>query len=197
MTSWRKREIRLADDHRWKARPGHQIVVLDRGAVSFQVPKAWAVVPEGRTLAVYDKAPPDDDARLQVSLFHHPGVADWTGLPLATLLHDATSQPDPDDAPDDDPDDDGETGRDPHGPIVSGIAPAHEYAWHETAFVDKTERRAARSRTCVARGRGVHALATLDYWVDDARQAERVWDVMLRSLKLGEVVADPSKGPRR
>jgi hypothetical protein len=37
---------------------------------------------------------------------------------------------------------------------------------------------------------------TLDFWPEDAGRLESVWDTVLRSLRLGEYIADPRKGAR-
>ncbi len=50
------------------------------------------------------------------------------------------------------------------------------------------------SRVCIAQGRGVCVLLTLDFWVEDVERFSRVWDEVLASLELGRYVADPSIG---
>jgi hypothetical protein len=70
-----------------------------------------------------------------------------------------------------------------------------EIAWRETRFVDKNEQREAISRSCVARGSDLQPLITFDFWVDDAPRLYAVWDELLRSLRLGDYVEDPTRGP--
>lgn len=184
MTRWEKKELRLRDDHRWRAQPGNQVLVLDRGAVSLEVPRGWVVRPQGTAIAVTDREPPDDDMRLQVSVIHAPSMIDWTGLPLVTLFAEVARDPDA-----------GVIGE--RTPIAAAITTDYEYAWDEVAYTDEQQRRPARSRTCIARGRGVHAVITLDFWADDDATARRVWKGALRSLRLGESIADPTVGPER
>ena len=35
---WQKRRFNLSDKHRWKAKPGNKIFVINRGAVHFEHP---------------------------------------------------------------------------------------------------------------------------------------------------------------
>ncbi len=71
-----------------------------------------------------------------------------------------------------------------------------ELAWIEVDFTEATEDsptpREAHSRICIARGKGIYTLITLDFWADDARKANRVWSGVLASLKLGEKYDDPN-----
>ena len=180
---WTKRTMRMRDDHGWTAKPGNVVFVADRGAVIFEYPREWAFVPEGATAALYDKAPPDDECRLQMTLFHLPPGIDWSALPLGPMLADAvTGHVDPTAT---------------WGEIATEERPGLELAWTETRFVDKGEQRPARSRTCIARGGDVQCLITLDFWEDDAGRVVPVWDDVLETLRLGEKIADPTRGPRR
>ena len=51
---WRKRSFNLSENHRWKAKPGNKVFVINRGAVHFEHPGHWVVKPEedGSYLAV-------------------------------------------------------------------------------------------------------------------------------------------------
>ncbi len=40
---WKKQTLRMKDNHTWKAPDGYNILVVDRGALRFNVPKAWHV----------------------------------------------------------------------------------------------------------------------------------------------------------
>lgn len=91
MPSWKKNRLRLKADHQWKARPGHKIFVADRGAVRFDIPETWVVVPESDCVRLYDKQPPDDDCTLGVSYLRLPPMA-WSELPLKKLLEEAVKE---------------------------------------------------------------------------------------------------------
>jgi hypothetical protein len=188
VAKWEQREATLREDHGWRAKPGNVVFVANRGAVHFEVPREWVVEPIGTTPAIYDKAPPDDDCRLQLSVFPLPPGIDWTELPLAPMLEQVLA-----DAPDDD-DHDPTAQR---GETTAFTKRGIEFAWTDTSFIDKTEQRPARSRTLIARANDVQILITFDFWEDDATRVLPVWNGVLRSLRLGEYVDDPLRGPRR
>jgi hypothetical protein len=174
--------LRLKPNHTWKAPDGYKIVVLDRGAASFNVPEAW-IVGKLEPFEMYDKEPPDDNVRLSVTLWQfHPQI-DWTGLPLGPLLAQATDMRE----------------KDSHDILESGeiVLPKRddlELAWRQQLFMDPKEHREAYSRHLVARGFGVVLLLTLDFWKDDAKKVKPMWEEILRSLELGRIIPDPTRG---
>ena len=183
MRRWEKRELKLKDKHGWTAKPGYQIFVADRGAVRFDIPQGWVVVPGDGAVKICDKEPPNDNCAIQLTIFYLPHGVDWSALPLAQMLEDATSEDDPD------------SGTLARSEVVAIERPDMDLAWRETRFVDKNEQREAISRSCVARGRDLQPLITFDFWVDDAPRLYPVWDELLRSLRLGDYVSDPTLGP--
>src|SRR5438876_933263 len=86
---WQKETRKLRDRHYWTAQPGCKVFVADRGAVRFDFPQEWVIVPGSDSINLYDKAPPDDDCVLAVSYLRLPPI-DWSGLPLATLVEQTT-----------------------------------------------------------------------------------------------------------
>ncbi len=180
-----KSEHKLRPDHGWRCKPGYQVVVLNRGAVRFDVPNKWVVSevkdPGGAHFTMHDKPEPDDDLRFQVSVFQLVPEIDWSGLPLDSLL---TNSLKGDERP--------VTGS--SGPSLI-TRPDVEIAWNETEFIDPEEERPARTRACLARGADVHTLITMDFWADEAAPAVRAWDEIMRSLRLGQYVKDPLQGP--
>ena len=183
MPRWDKKELRLRENHGWKAKPGYQIFVADRGAVRFDIPQGWVVVPAENPVKICDREPPNDSCSIQLTIFRLPPGFDWSGLPLAQMLADATG---------DDPDEKGVLAK---SEVVSIVRPDMEIAWRETRFVDEGEKREAISRSCIARGSNLQPLITFDFWVDDAPRLYPVWDELLRSLRLADYVADPTLGP--
>lgn len=188
MSNRHRKPMRLDEDRTRRAKPGYQIVVLDRGAARFDVPEGWVVAPDAEGFKIFDRTPPDDNCRLQVALWQlrggkaAPAGFAGSGLPLAESL--AQALPDP---------------REPAVPrsqIVEIKRGDLALVWTETRFDDPNEHRPARSRHCLARGANIHILITLDFWEADARKLERVWEAVLASLRLGQFVADPRRGPR-
>jgi len=176
---WQKKTLRLKDNHTWKAPKGYKIVVVDRGAASFNIPEHWHLA-KLEPLELLDKEPPNDNARLTVTVWHLPPGVDWTALPLGPLLAQATE------------------GVHEHilarSEVVTSPRTDLELAWTEHRFLDPQEKREAYSRIAVARGFDVQILATFDFWVDEAKQYLPVWHEVLRSLQLGRKIEDPTKG---
>lgn len=195
MAHWNKRDLRLADDHGWRCKPGNVVFVADRGAVRFDIPKSWVVTGDAGGIKIHDKQPPDDNSRIQLSIFYPPPVVDWTELPLATLLGSALVEHDPDD------------NRDliSQDPISHVLRPGLDIVWTEVRRMDPGEQREARHRHLFARGKGtdrgtertIMSIITLDFWPEDAGGCTTVWNELVRSLRLGQYVADPRRGPRR
>lgn len=172
---------KLHPKHTWKAPDGFKIVVLDRGAASFNVPVDWIIASMDPHLELHNAEPPNDDARLSVTLWHMPPGIDWTGLPLVPLLLQATA---------DTRENILEKGT-VHTPQRSDL----EIAWTEHRFLDTVEPREAYTRLALARGFDKHLLITMDFWVDQSDQFRPVWDEVLRSLQMGRVIDDPLRGP--
>ncbi len=169
----------LSARHGWLATPGCSIFVADRGAVRFDYPSTWVFGPGEGSVSLYDAEPPDDNSRLTVSYVRLP-PADWRGLPLDGLLE-ATSR--------DDEHPDAE-----RGAIVTRADGMLELAWREVRFTDVSGR-AACSLICLAREVPVQALLTFDFWASDRDQCLRAWQTVLRTLRLAEHIADPTRGP--
>jgi hypothetical protein len=176
---WKQGTLRLREDHTWRAQPGCKIFVLGRGAVRFDYPEAWVVVPASDSIEIYDRSPPDDDCRLAVSYMPIPAI-DWSGLPLSILV-DQANQGDP-------------RSINTYGEILESRRGDLEVAWRELRFVDPNERREACSLFCLARKGHVQAILTFDFWATDAERCLKVWSVVLKSLELDEPVADPTRG---
>jgi hypothetical protein len=224
---WNTRELRMADDHGWRCKPGYSIFVADRGAVRFDVPSSWVVQVDAAGVKIHDKQPPDDDARIQLSVFYPPPAVDWTDLPLATLLADALAgrgraaeieergsgrdrrtllRGGRNDSlaglPDETDGDDDLLGQDP---ISHVLRPGLEIVWTEVRRLDPEEKREARHRHLFARGKGtdrgyerdILPFVTMDFWPEDAGRCNGVWKELVRSLRVGQYVADPHTGPRR
>jgi hypothetical protein len=177
---WHKKTLRLKDNHTWKAPNGYKIVVIDRGAVSFNIPENWLIAKFEPHLEMHDNPPPNDNARLSVSFWKFgPGI-DWTELPLAPLLLKSIE--------------DSELEILAQGEIVASARTDLEMVWTERRFLDPEEKREAFTRVALARGWDIHTVISFDFWVDDLKKFEPVWDEVLRSLQLGRYIEDPTKG---
>jgi len=180
MAEWEKDELSLHPRHGWRARPGCKIFVADRGAVRFDYPQDWLVLPDEDSVKLYDKEPPDDDSRLAVSYLRLPPI-DWSGLSLAALVE-AGMRGD-------------ERPIHTWGPIQEMRRGDLELAWREVGFVDPLAKREARSRMCIARRSNLQCLITFDFWASDLPRCGVVWDTVLETLELGSFIADPRRGP--
>src|SRR5215475_10196695 len=180
MAKWKKHTLKLKNSHTWKAKPGYNIFVADKGAVRFDIPRDWLVDPQPDSFQFHDRQPPNDDCRLEMSYLRLPPGIDWSKLPLSQLLHQLTQ---------DDP-------RKPFhvGEVQTIQRPDLELAWVEIAFIDPAEKREGRSRLCLARRANLQPCITMDFWPEHAERFCPVWDEVLRSLQLGVYVKDPTRG---
>jgi hypothetical protein len=180
MSDWIKDELKLRDDHTWRAKPGCKIFVADRGAVRFDYPQDWIVIPGENSINFHDRQPPDDDIHLEVSIMRLPPV-DWSGLPLRDLIPAAIS------GDKRDIQSRGEIQEAQHGDV--------EIAWLESVFIDKQEGpREARTRLCLARSGNIQPIITMEFWPEDMDRASAAWDNVLDSLELGMHIEDPTRG---
>ena len=199
---WEKRTFNLPKNHGWTAKPGNKVFVANRGAVQFEIPQDWIVTPgENGSIRFFDHEAEDDACmRLEVSvlrdavflgdepairdlrLAHTRPVVDWSSLLLPDLLKNAIGR-----------DDEGILGR---GPIREARRRDLELVWQQLECMDPGENRKSFSRHCLARGPRNHAFVSLDFWPEDTGLANRVWNDMLASLKIGDYIEDPTKASR-
>ncbi len=179
MSNWEKKTLRFKPNHSWKAKPGYNIFLADRGAVRFHVPPDWHLEPNKNSTRFFDHAPPKDNCRLECSYLRIPEI-DWSGLPLSELFAVAFK--------------DDKRQLTMNGAIVQPTREDLELAWAEYTFDDPHEQRPAFTRVCIARGSGIQTLITLDFWPEDADRLAPIWDEVMRTVELGKYVADPTKG---
>ncbi len=182
MPKWERGTLRLKKNHQWRAKPGYQICVLDRGALRIDFPAGWAMTPGEDSVKLNDKPPPDDDCLLQVSVWYLAPEIDWTDVPVAEMVRDVVAKD--------------ERGVTLVGDVVRVKRPDLTLAWQECSFIDPNEQREARGRTCIAHAGRIMGLVTLDFWPEDQARLEPVWNEALRSLRLGQYVKDPRTGAR-
>jgi hypothetical protein len=71
-----------------------------------------------------------------------------------------------------------------------------ELAWPDYRFTDPESNREACSRLCFARGSGLYALVTFEFWQDDNEKFSPIWDHVMETLAIGEWILDPAAGTR-
>lgn len=180
--TWTKTTMKLKDNHTWKAPPGYKVVVLERGAVSFNIPGDW-IVANTDPFEMNDAPKPDDKARLTVSYWKFKPGIDWSGLPLRFLLEESSKDRD-----------DSKIKVLERSEIFTHERTDIELMWTQHMFDDPVEHRPAYTRIAVARGFDVTLLITHDLWVDDVENLNPMWDEVLSSLQLGRVIKDPLQG---
>ena len=194
MAQWHEsRRLKLKKHSRWQANPGNLIFVADMGAVRFEYPRAWVVLPgEGGSILFHDRQPPEHHAILQLSQWRlmtkepyprpMPDV-DWSSLPLLEVFLQSTGDP-------------FEEGRElkEQRDVREHIRPGLEAIWRDRLMFDLEDQRDVLSRTCMARGANVTALISFDFYADEATAFEPVWDTVFGSLVLGQYVKDPTTG---
>jgi hypothetical protein len=170
---------RLADNHGWRAAPGHKILVLGRGAVRLEIPERWFVEVDEDCVKARDREPPDDECVLGVS--HHLWPAAGNAPSVGRLVR---------------------TALDGDERSFAALHPITE----ETRIDIALGLGSGKVRGCASRPRGlraalhraqgrVQALLTFDFWLSDLEQCDARWHGFLSSLQLGQWVADPTRGP--
>jgi hypothetical protein len=175
-----KTDLPLKKDHQWTASQGFRIAALDRGAIRFEFPQDWICVPDEDSVKFYDQEPPKDNCRLAVSRQRLPEAADRVSL--ASLVTGAAK--------------DDSRGLQRTTDVAHVRRQGMEFAWVEFQFTDPELKHEARSRFCFARGAGLYALITLEFWQEDNERFIPIWDHVLNTLSLGEFILDPTSGAR-
>ncbi len=169
---WEKSTHKLGENHKWRSKPGYNIFVANWGAVRFDIPSDWVVVP-GETFKFHDRQPPDDECIIELTVNTLP-PADYTGFPLAAALADVL---------------DGT-----HPNTISRSDVAYEerggtrLAWSTVRYVDESVLREAIAQNLLGLHGVIQILLTMAYWPEDAERIEPVWEEILRSVRLGEAV---------
>ena len=174
--------FQLRGDHSWRAKTGNSILVLDRGAVRLEVPRAWTVTrTEQGSVRATDKPHPDDDCSLEVTVYQLPNIVEEIP-PVAQLLAQAAPA-----------EEDLHHERVERMPIVETARGDIHLAMLETRF--RENGRDATSYTQIAMAGEIACLITYAFWDDDRFEAGRVWQDVQDSLVLGWYVEDPTRGP--
>ena len=195
--NWEMQSFDLPENHGWQAKAGNRIFVADRGAMRFEVPETWILeMPkDSRSFQFYDKKPTADadirlDARVMYLAANHPSVdwaqvQPWNEPPITDWLKKNLANDE----------------RKPTGvgaPLTLRLN-GMTVAWAEMDFIDPVEKRPAHTRLCYAMKTSVALMSiiAMDYWHDVADRARPAWSDVLGTLKLGEFVESPFRGPDR
>ncbi|MFN8371889.1 MAG: hypothetical protein U0694_03290 [Anaerolineae bacterium] len=179
-----KKTMPLDDKHTWKAPDGYKIFVIDRGAVSFNIPEKW-VLHKLDPVEIYDVEPPDDNARIMVTVWNLPPGVNWAGLPLGDLLTYAAKG---------DPEKPREYELLEQSEVTTEKRSDIDLVWLQHKFIDPIEKRPAYSRLALARGFDLQVFITFDFWVDDVQHCKPIWKELIHSLQMGRKIEDPLKG---
>jgi len=194
MPKWDRRRLRLKKNHGWKSEPGCQIFVADKGAVRFDLPRGWVVEPGTKgSIKFLDRKPPDDDCTLEMSVFYLNEDIDWSGLPVSRLVAEIGKRKPGDDDPEESESDPEPTNVLEELPIVEFHRDGMSAAWSGKRYIDPSENREASSRLLIARKWNIQPLITYAFWSDQVRETGRVWDILLKTLILGDYVEDPTQ----
>jgi hypothetical protein len=195
-TRWERREFNLPDNHGWTAKPGNRVFVANQGAVRFEVPNTWTLdMPKGsKSFQFFDGKPPNDDIRLDVRVMYlaasRPDV-EWSQLqpweepPITDWLKKNIA------------DDEREPTR-VGSPLTIRVDDT-TIVWAEMDFIDPVEKRPAHTRLCYAMKASTALLAiiAMDYWDDHSERAKAAWSDILGTLKVGDYMESPFRGPGR
>jgi hypothetical protein len=189
---WTKVSLPLPPKHHWKATPGYQIFVANAGAVRLEFPQGWVVKNDGKqTIYFHDRTPPDDVARLSLTVFRLPKMPAnwWTDLPMEKLMRQAMTGSSKKDAAEDD-----------EGPIDFSSLVVERRGGVETGWMEKRlwkdpeNGKSIRCRQAIARGRRTQVLLTYDVYQDAAETLHAYWDHLLKSLRLEAPVNTDGSG---
>lgn len=179
MSHWHKESLKLKKNHTWKAKPGYKIFVAGKGVARFSFPESWVVEPDSDSIKFYDDKPPDDNCRLAFSYIVLPPI-DWSGLSLSQLIAPAIEGD--------------KRNLEPAGDVIRVPREDMELVWAEFRFIDPVEEREAFTRLSIGRGVVIQTLITFDFWPEDRKRLDPVWDEVMRSLVLERYVSDPTFG---
>lgn len=171
---------KLLPGHRWVTRAGSKTIVLDGGAVRFDYPRSWVVVPTTGSIAVCDREPPGHESRLEVSYFRLPIPEEVELPPVVDFVDRVTSR-----------DHENST----YGPLREEIRRGIEVAWRDIMAAPRPASSTVRFRVGIARHGSIHCLITYEFLGPNQDRCDAVWEDVLDTLVLDRVISDPARGP--
>lgn len=182
MPTWERQHLLLEEDHGWASEPDCQVVLIDRGAVRFDIPRSWTIEPgENGTVTLRENASPSEKPTLELTVFYLNEGLDWSGLPVSRLVSEIGSRP-----------------SEPHfGPPLE-VTPVREFrrdgmsaAWSGRRYFE--ENREVSSRLLIARKWNIQTKITYAFWSDPDRDVQNAWEILVRTLTLGDYVEVPTR----
>jgi hypothetical protein len=175
------RVTELSANHVWKAAPGCRILVIDGGAVRFDIPRDWVILPRANTVLLFDQSPPD--TRYSLGLSWHRTPLDMISVPLPYLLSEGVLT---------------EMRRVLERSEIQRIErPPLQLAWIQLRVFDESDQLESCTRMCVARSGCTQAVILLEFRPEDEIPVFSVWQTLLSTLAVGDYIADPTTGRRR
>jgi hypothetical protein len=169
----------LDSNHVWKATPGCRILIVDGGAVRFDYPAGWLVHSRINQILLLDRLPPDQPSYL--GLRWRKISRQEAALPLKYLVaNSAVAEQRP---------------IVKRSSVLQVLRPPLEAAWVQHHVVDGN--RLVGTRMCVARGGCTQAIVLAEFAVEDELAFFPVWDTFLKTLAVGDYIADPTTGRLR
>ena len=189
----RTETIHLAENHGWRASPGHKVMVVGRGDLRFEYPQSWVHEITAQSVKLRDKTFPKDVMLLEVSVLRTPAPAEWNRVPsLTTLLLDNLRQQGQPVEP---------------GAIHTIETAGLEMVWAEYPKIEE-DPQTKQPRPAIWRQAHCHAgkyhqgtympfgIITFGFWSEHRDVADPFWEHFLASLVLGDKITDPAQGPR-
>lgn len=178
---YEKTTVPLPAAHNWKCSPGHLLFIANRGDLRFEYPETWHVILTEKSLNIHDRPPPDDEARLQLTIMPTPHIrpADYPKLPLVDVLRSAVDR---------ERDEKGDRWE-RLGDMNTIERPGLQIAWTESRWYDQEHAgRPVLCRQLFTRGRGIHILMTYDYYEDVAEKHRPVWTHLVQTMRVSTPV---------
>lgn len=178
---FKRSHLKPKPNQQWKTPEGYQLFVMDGGAVHICYPTGWITrATEYGSLKLHDAEPPTDSCKMQLSYFRHPPNLPRTFnfARSVKLLEKAKVEEKHDDI---------------QPPVISrrdGL----QFGWVASKYPDSEAGRMVHSRALVVIGNCVQALITYDCWEDEVEKFAPVWDTLLKTIRLGEFIANPATG---
>src|SRR6185437_279934 len=173
-----KYSIPLPATHGWRCKPGNKLFVADRGAVAFEIPHDWVIKHDAKQgLTMHDQAPPDDQARISLTIFRLPPVqGGWGKLSLEQMMIDCEKGRGKK-----------KKGHKPPAKMEMHIEhrPELDLVWAEKGiWPDPENGKPIRCRQLMARARLVQILITFDVYENVTAKFEPAWENLLRSIQV-------------
>lgn len=177
-----KRHSKPKPKQQWKTPEGYQLFVMDGGAVHICFPTGWITrATEYGSLKLHDAEPPADSCKMQISYFRHPPTLPRTFNFERSVKLLQKTKVDMKEHYDIQP---------PQTMRRDGL----QFGWVESKYPDTDKGRVVRSRALVVIGNCVQAIITYDCWDNEVEKHETVWKTLLKTIRLGEFLANPATG---